>query len=88
MGFYSIVGKVEGPAASFDTGGDLFALHGTGEVMVALGPGLSLNGILGYRHAVADNLTFDDQNVDTKVDFSGMMVRVGLAYDWQRHVPK
>ena len=88
MGFYSIVGKIEGPGATIDTGGDLFDVHGTGEVMVTLGPGFSLNGILGYRHAVADDLTFDDQRTKTEVDFSGVMVRVGFAYDWQRRVPK
>jgi hypothetical protein len=88
MGFYSIVGKVEGPGATIDTGGDVFALHGTGEAMVTLGPGFSLNGILGYRRAVADDLTFDDQSTNTEVDFSGLMIRVGFAYDWQRRVPK
>src|SRR4249919_2161911 len=68
FGIYFIVGQFEGPGASFDTDGQAVDVHGMGEVTVTLGPGISLDGILGYRHAKADELTIADHGTNIGVD--------------------
>lgn len=77
------MGRASNP---FDTGGDAFDVHGMGEAMLSLSDRWSMSGILGYRYAKVSDLKFEDQSTNTEVDFSGVMVRVGLAYDWTKRV--
>ena len=81
VGFYDITGEVKGPGGSFDTSGSGVGVHGMGEVMLPIAKRWSLSGIVGYRYAKVDDVKIDDQSSNTEADFSGPLVRIGLAYD-------
>jgi hypothetical protein len=87
LGTHDIIGTVEGPGGSLETSGSAFDVHGMGEAMLSNSDRWSMSGILGYRDAKASNLKFDNQSSNTEVDFPGVMLRVGLAYDWTKRVP-
>ncbi|MBI1798164.1 MAG: hypothetical protein HYR73_00585 [Candidatus Eisenbacteria bacterium] len=83
LGTYSIAGELKGPGGKFNTAGSGFGFHGMGEAVLPFSGRWSLSGILGYRYAKVDDVKVNDQSTNTEADFSGVMVRVGLAYDWK-----
>ena len=84
---YSIMGELKGPGGKFKTSGTGFGLHGKGEVLVPFAGNWSLSGIVGYRYAKVDDIKVDTgtdtQGTGTEADFSGVMLRLGVAYDWK-----
>jgi len=82
LGWYDIVGWLEGPGAKIDLTGGGVGFHGQGEVMWRFTRRMSANGVLGYRYAKIDDMKADDVSTNTEVDFSGLLFRVGLAFDW------
>ena len=56
--------------------------HFFGEFTYPLTNYWSLSGILGFRQAEVNDLTYDTVSTGTKVDFSGPMLRVSATCDF------
>ena len=69
------------PGAWVSTSGTGFTGHVTGEALVALGGGVSLNGTLGYRFAGIPSMKFGEYTSDLSTHYSGFFIRAGLALD-------
>jgi hypothetical protein len=78
-----IAGSLEGPGGKFDTEGSGFGVQGMGEVLVPFTKRWSLSGILGYRYAKVDDLEIAGSSTSTEMDYSGVIVRIGVAHDWK-----
>jgi hypothetical protein len=82
IGWYDIVGTLEGPGGRFDLTGGTVGFLGQGEAAWSFARRWSVTGVVGYRYAKVDDMKADDLSTNTEVDFSGLLVRVGMAYDW------
>ena len=82
VGEYSIIGEIKGPGGKLDTSGDGFGAMAMGEALWPMSGRWSMTGTAGYRFAKVNDVKFEDQSSHTEADFSGVMLRVGLAYDW------
>lgn len=84
LGWYSIVGELKGPGGSVDLTGDGLGVHGQGEILLELSPRWSLGAQLGYRYAKVNDTKVQDLSTSPALvsDFSGMLFRIGAAYDW------
>jgi hypothetical protein len=87
VGMYSMSGKAESAGSpSVDLGGSTVGFHvlGTGEMAVS--PGFGLFGSAGYRMAKIDDTEIAGMDAAERggpkvaTDFSGFMVRAGLAF--------
>ena len=84
VGWYSIEGEIKGPGGSLDLTGDGFGVHVQGEVQYTMKVRWAVGAQVGYRHAVVGDTKLQDVSANPKLatDFSGMIVRVGIAHDW------
>ena len=82
LGWYDIVGWIEQPGGEIDLTGGALGFHGQAELMWRFTRRMSATGVVGYRYAKIDDLKADDFSTNTEVDFSGLLFRVGLAFDW------
>jgi hypothetical protein len=80
-GFYSISGEITGVGGGDLTGSTVgFHFLGTGEFTVS--PGFAVTGSAGYRIANVSDTKLDDvsSNPEFETDYSGLMLRAGLAF--------
>jgi hypothetical protein len=81
VGYYMLNGEVVS-TPSIELKGSTVGFHfmGTGEWTVS--PGFAITGTAGYRVANISDTEFDGQSTspETETDYSGVMVRAGLAF--------
>jgi hypothetical protein len=93
LGLYSISGKLEdgsGTAPDVDLSGTGVGFHLLGMMEWTVSPGFAISGGAGYRFAKISDTQFDDQSYgefigdpsqgDFETDYSGLMLRAGLAF--------
>jgi hypothetical protein len=82
LGYYMLNGEAESSGGDIDIEGNALGFHlmGLGEWTVS--PGFAVTGAAGYRFARIDDTEFDGASTTPKfeTDYSGMTLRLGLAF--------
>jgi hypothetical protein len=81
VGFYSLNGEITG-AGGGDLSGSTVGFHFMGMGEWTVSPGFAITGTAGYRIAKISDTQFNDQSADPEfeTDYSGLMLRAGLAF--------
>jgi len=85
VGYYSLGGEISGsgdPDVDGDLSGSTVGFHFLGMGEWTVSPGFAITGSAGYRIAKISDTKLDDQSADPEfeTDYSGFMVRAGLAF--------
>jgi len=76
LGYYTLAGSIESPIGSTDADGSGVGFHVLGMGEWTVSPGFGITAGAGYRFA---DIEIDDSGGE-KMDYSGFMGRVGLAF--------
>lgn len=81
LGFYSLNGEITG-AGGGDLSGSTVGFHFMGMGEWTVSPGFAITGTAGYRIAKISDTQFNDQSAspEFETDYSGLMLRAGLAF--------
>ena len=81
IGYYTLNGEITGTGGG-DLGGSTVGYHFMGMGEWTMSPGFAITGSAGYRIAKISDTEFDGQsaNPEFETDYSGFMVRAGLAF--------
>lgn len=83
FGLYSSYGTLAG----LKTSGLGYGPRGTAEVIMPMGSKWSLHGTAGYRWARIPNMKIAENETDIDADYSGAILRLGIATDGARPRP-
>ena len=78
---FIIAGQLRGAGAAVETGGSGFAVHASGEARLPMRSGFSLSGQIGLRGVLAGPLEFHGQSSAVRMNYSGVIGRLALAFD-------
>jgi hypothetical protein len=77
VGYYNLGGETFLGGVRSDINGNGFGFHIMGLADCNMSPGFAVTGGLGWRFA---GIGIDNSTNDSKVDYSGLMLRVGVAF--------
>ena len=82
LGYYSMSGEFFESLGAGEITGSTIGFHGLGMMEWAVSPGFAITGAAGYRIAKISDTKLDDESSDPEfeTDYSGLMLRAGLAF--------